>query len=189
MTMPSGIPSLSDMAAMYQPRPMAMTELNLSDDWRARWVDEQELPENAPVNYAYAVVVMGDKGYVTRARGSSVWGTVEGAVEAETAVDFVRRAVKEQTGGTMRTLELLGFLECRATSHNEQFRAGSIALRPMYLVVAKSIDDLPDASTYEKRRLPMNEFMMALRGRYPELVDHFGQAGQRYAIMRAKGEA
>lgn len=189
MTMPSGIPSLSDIAAMYQPRPMAMTELNLSDDWRARWIDEQELPENAPVNYAYAVVMMGDKGYVTRTRGGSVWGTVEGAVEGETPAAFVHRAAKEQTGATIRTLELLGFLECRATSHNEQFSAGSITVRPMYLVVAKSIGDLPGGSGYEKRRLPMNEYLMALRGRYPELMEHFGQAGQRYAIMRAKGEA
>lgn len=189
MTMPSGIPSLSDMAAMYQPRPMAMTELNLSDDWRARWIDEQELPENAPVNYAYAVVMMGDKGYVTRARGGSVWGTVEGAVEGETPAAFVHRAAKEQTGATIRTLELLGFFECRATSHNEQFPAGSITVRPMYLVVAKSIDDLPGDSAYEKRRLPMNEYLMALRGRYPELVEHLGQAAQRYAVMRAKGEA
>jgi ADP-ribose pyrophosphatase YjhB (NUDIX family) len=187
--MPSGIPSLSDIAAMYRPRPLALKELNLSDDWRARWIDEQDLPENAPVNYAYAVVMMGDKGYVTRPRGAAVWGTVEGTVEGETPDAFVQRAVKEQMGATIRSLELLGFLECRATSHNEQFEAGFITVRPMYMVVAKSIDDLPADSAYEKRRLPMNEYMMALRGRYPELTDYFGQAGQRYAIMRAKGEA
>ena len=189
MTMPSGIPSFADIAAMYRPRPLAVKELNLSDDWRARWIDEQELPENAPVNYAYAVVMMGDKGYVTRGRGTSEWGTVEGTVKGEAPEAFVKRAVKEQLGATVRSLELLGFLECRATSHNEEFPAGFTTVRTMYMVVAKSIDDLPAGSAYEKRRLPMNEYLMALRGRYPELADYFGQAGQRYAIMRAKGEA
>jgi hypothetical protein len=35
----------------------------------------------------------------------------------------------------------------------------------------------------------MNEYLIAVRNRYPELADQFGEAGQRYAVLRAKGEA
>jgi len=61
---------LSALAA-YEPRWPGVVELNLQDQWRARWVDEQVLPPNAPVNYAYAMVVAGEKGYVLRRPASS----------------------------------------------------------------------------------------------------------------------
>lgn len=183
------IPNMNDIGSIYIPRPLGAKELNLSDDWRGRWIDEQELPANAPVQYAYALVWMGDKGYVTRQRGDAVWGSVEGSVSGEKPDAFIKRAVKEQAGATIGQMEMIGFFECRATSHNPDFAKDTLSVRPLYLVVAKKVDDLPAGSAYEKRRLPLNEYMRAIRGRYPELADPISDAGQRYAVIRAKGGA
>ncbi len=189
MTYPNTPPDLGALASYYQPMPVAERELNLNDEWRARWYEQSELPESAPVAHEYVVVFMGDKGYVTRPTGAKVWGTPEGARGDETPDACARRAAKEQIGATLARLELLGFFECRATSHNTQFPKDFITVRPFYLGVAKKIDDLPDDSAFEKRRLPINEFMPALRGRYPELEPQVQAAGQRYAVLRARGEA
>jgi len=56
-------------------------------------------------------------------------------------------------------------------------------------VVAKKVADLPEGSDYERRRMRMAEFMVAMRARYPELEDYIGKCASRYAILRAKGEA
>ena len=79
--------------AAYEPRWPGVKELNIADDWRARWVDEQSLPENAPVHYAYALVVMGDKGYGVRESGGNRWGMLEGAtggVASEDQLELLR---------------------------------------------------------------------------------------------------
>ena len=188
MNYPNQPPDLGSLASFYQPMPVAAKEVNFNDEWRARWFAQSELPESAPVAYEYVVVVMGDKGYVTRPKGATVWGSVEGARGDETPEACVRRSVKEQLGATAGRIDLLGFFECRATSHNPEFPKDFITVRPVYLVVAKKIDDLPRDSAFEKRRLPINEFMPALRGRYPELEAQVQAAGQRYAILRAQGE-
>ena len=186
---PGQIPSMQDMMNMYQPRPAFKTELNLSDQWRGRWIDEQELPEYAPVNYAYAFVMMGDKGYVTRREDAQFWDTIEGAVEnGDSAEAFVRRAAKERMGATLGTLDMLGFFECRATSHNPEFDAGSITVRPLYLAVAKKVEDVPDGTGYVRRRLPRNEYMKAMRDRYAEMKDYVGMAGSHYVMLQAKGQ-
>jgi len=187
---PGQIPSMQDMMNMYRPRPAFKKELNLNDQWRGRWVDEQELPEYAPVNYAYAFVLMGGKGYVTRPKdGDSHWDTIEGAVEAgENAEKFVRRSAMERMGATVGTLEMIGFFECRATSHNPDYAVGSITVRPLYLVVAKKIDDVPEGSGYARRRLPLNEYMKAMRDRYAEIPEYVGMAGSRYVVLEAKGQ-
>ncbi|HXU22564.1 MAG TPA: hypothetical protein VN697_00915 [Tepidiformaceae bacterium] len=179
---------MQDMMNMYQPRPAFKKELNLNDQWRGRWIDEQELPEYAPVNYAYAFVMMADKGYVTRREDEQFWDTIEGAVEGESAEAFVRRAAKERMGATVGTLDMIGFFECRATSHNPDFAAGSITVRPLYLVVAKKVDDVPDGTGYVRRRLPRNEYMKAMRDRYAEIKDYVGMAGSRYVMLQAKGQ-
>ena len=44
--------------AAYEPVWPGVKELNIQDDWRARWVDEQELPDNAPVHFVYSLLVM-----------------------------------------------------------------------------------------------------------------------------------
>lgn len=174
---------------IYIPNAIGVRELNLDNDWRGRWVNMDELPEHAPVDYAYAAVLMGDKGYVTRPRGQAVWGTVEGATGSEAVQAFLKRALKEQMGATIARTEMLGFLECRATQHNPDVPKDTIRVRPVFLVVAKKVDDIGAESPYERRRLPMNEYLKAVRNRYPELAEQFGDAGQRYAVLRAKGEA
>lgn len=175
--------------AAYEPRWPGVKELNLADEWRARWVDEQVLPENAPVYQFYALVMMGDKGYATRERGQGSWRMVEGPAGPEGVEAAVRAAVKEHTGATSGLVELIGFLECKATMHNAEFKQGDLTVRPLYVVTAKKVDDLPDGSAYERRRFPMNEYMVAMRARYPELLDYLTMAVSRYAVMRARGEA
>jgi hypothetical protein len=186
---PNQPPDIGALAAMYMPRPAAVRELNLNDEWRGRWYEADELPENAPVNYAYALVLMGDKGYVTRPAGQTAWGTVEGPTEPGKPESFLKTAIKAQTGATPAHTELIGFFECRATSHNPDFEKDAITVRPLYLAVAKSVGDLGPGAAYEKRRLPLNEYTRAIRDRYTEIEEQMQMACQRYAVLRARGEA
>lgn len=174
--------------ARYEPRWPGVKELNLADQWRARWVDEQALSEHAPVNYVYSLMLMGDKGYVTREKGESKWGMLEGDTGDVAPDAFLAAASKDRFGVTPARIELIGFFECKATRHNSAYSAGELTVRPLYLIAAKKVEDLPDSSTYERRRFPLNEYMVALRARYPELLDYLGLAASRYAILRAKGE-
>jgi ADP-ribose pyrophosphatase YjhB (NUDIX family) len=177
--------------ARYKPRWAGTLELNIGDRWRAVWVDEQELPEHAPVFYAYAMVFKGDKGYVTRPAAShESWRTVEGDLEpGETIEQALERMAREQVGATLKRKSLVGFLECKATQHNRDFETGVVTVRPLYVLVAKTVDDLPAASGFERRRLPLNEHMAAIRKRYPELDQDMARGAQRYAVMVARGEA
>lgn len=175
--------------AAYEPRWPGVKELNLADQWRARWVDEQVLPENAPVYHVYALVVMGDKGYATRQKGAGQWGMVEGPIGDLAVEQFIETAARERIGATLARAELIGFLECKATMHNTEFKQGELTVRPLYVLIAKKVDDLPDGSAFERRRFPMNEYMVAMRARYPELLDYLTEAASRYAVLRAKGEA
>jgi hypothetical protein len=182
------IPSLADIAA-YEPRWLGVKELNLGDAWRARWVGETTLPDNAPVFYAYAVVIFQGRGYVSRARGAAPWDTLEGRLEeGEKAEDFLKRVSRASFGADPGRTELLGFLECKATSHNREFPPGSVTVRPLYLLVARKMADGPRDSGFERRRLPMNEYIAAIRARYPELETHLGAAIERYLVLQSKGE-
>ncbi len=180
-----------DMSAIraYEPRWPGVRELNFADQWRARWVDEQDLPAGAPVHVAYAVVLMDDKGYATREKGSAKWEMLEGEVGSASAEDFLKAALKERIGGSPARMDLVGFFECKPTRHNTAFKPDDVTVRPMYVVVAKKVDDLAANSKYERRRFPLNEYMVALRARYPELADAVGLAANRYGVLRAKGEA
>ncbi|MCE7928594.1 MAG: hypothetical protein HUU14_04875 [Dehalococcoidia bacterium] len=179
MTFPS-----PEFGSYYEPRWPAVVELNFSDEWRARWVDERVLPEDAPVDYAYVIVWMGGFGYVTRSIGETVWRTVEGAPGAgEKPPAFVKRITREQTGATGQ-FELVGFFECKATSHNPSFPPGAVRVRPLYFVLASEVKDLGRESPYERRRLPVNEHLKALRQRYPEFETYLGKAADRYAMLR-----
>ncbi|MBE0611781.1 MAG: hypothetical protein IH609_20535 [Dehalococcoidia bacterium] len=173
----------------YEPRWPGVLELNLQDQWRARWVDEQELPENAPVSWAYGMVCMGDNGYATRAKGGARWEMIEGPTGDKQPEAFVKQAAIERMGATAGRMELIGFFECKATRLNTGVKPGTITVRPFYLVVAKKVADLPEGSDYERRRMRMAEFMVAMRARYPEFEDYIGRCASRYAILRAKGEA
>ncbi len=175
--------------AAYEPRWPGVRELNLADQWRARWVDEQTLSEHAPVKHLYALVLMGDKGYATRETGQAKWGMLEGEPGDLTPEAFLVAAAIERFGATPARIELIGFFECKATRQNAGYESGELTVRPLYLILAKRVDDLPESSNFERRRFPMNEYMVALRARHPELLDYLGLAAARYAILRAKGEA
>ena len=69
------------------------------------------------------------------------------------------------------------------------YPAGAITVRPIYLAVAATIDDVPDESGYVRRRMPFNEHSKAVRARYPELEPYITKALDRYMVLRAKGEA
>lgn len=175
--------------AAYEPRWPGVRELNFADQWRARWVDEQQLPPSAPVHIAYALVLMGDKGYATREKGGPKWEMIEGETGSASVEAFLKKALKERVGAIAARTDLVGFFECKPTRHNTEFPAETVMVRPMYVVVAKKVDDLPAASAYERRRFPMNEYIVALRARYPELADEVGLAANHYGVLRAKGEA
>jgi len=175
--------------ASYVPRWGGVKELNIADQWRAKWVDEQELPENAPVHYVYAIVCMADKGYATRESGENVWCMLEGEVGGEQPEAWLKKAAATRMAITPAKLDLVGFLECKATRHNTEFEQGTVVVRPFYVLVAKTVKDLPDDSLYERRRFPLNEYTVALRARYPEILDYLALATNRYAVLRAKGEA
>jgi|GEM_PF-4530888 len=174
---------------VYEPRWPGVKELNLADQWRARWVNEQELPEHAPVHYVYALLLMGDKGYAVREAGSNRWGMVEGLVGTQSAEEFLASAMMEQAGATIARAELAGFLECRPTRFNTEFSKDQLTVRPIYVVAAKSIADLPSGSRFERRRFPLNEYVVAMRARYPEFLDQLTQAFSHYAVMQAKAQS
>ena len=176
-----------DPSSIYIPPPLGVIELNLGDQWRALWVDSDTLPAGIPVDYAYALVCMGDNGYLTREAGSELWGTVEGRPgPGEKPLACVKRAAREQTGAVAAAVELIGYLECRATSHNPEHEAGTTRLRAFYLFVAKQVKDLGRDAAYERRRLPLNQQMVAIRKRYPEFEDHFSKAASAYALRQAR---
>ncbi|MFN0095213.1 MAG: NUDIX domain-containing protein [Dehalococcoidia bacterium] len=173
----------------YIPDPLGVRELNISDEWRGRWVEGAALPDGVPVLHGYAVVICDDKGYVTRPAGDARWGVVEGVVAPnETPLAWAKRAAKEQASATAGVVEMLGYLDCRATSHNAAFPVGTPSVRPIYLFAAKTVKELGKASGYERRRLPLNELAALLRSRYPEFEREMSDAVNRYMVLRAKGE-
>jgi hypothetical protein len=183
-----GIPDLGALAA-YKPLWPGVREHNLGDQWRAKFIDADEVPADAPVDYAYALLYGDGRGYVVRTTGSEAWGTVEGAVNAGETFDAgVKRLCLEQAGATIKKVVVTGFLECKATSHNPNYPVGSIVVRPFTVALASKVDDLPDASPYQRRRLPTNEHMVAIRRHYPDFEKYLGQAGDTYFVMAAKGE-
>lgn len=178
-----------DMNAVrsYVPRWAGVVELNLADQWRAKWVNEQELPTNAPVNYAYAMVCLDNYGYAFRAEGTEKWGMIEGATGDEKPEAFIK-AFATKNGITTARIDLVGFLECKATRHNKEYEMGDITVRPLHVVTAKKASSTPPKDTgFERRRFPLNQYAVALRARYPELDDYIGKASLRYEIIRTKG--
>lgn len=182
-------PGMPPVGSIYIPPPAATKELNLNDEWRGRWVDGEELPSDTPVVYAYALVYMEDRGYATRPADTDEWGMVELSITGSKPEAEIKQAVKEQTGGTAEKLVATGYLECVATSHHSTLPAGSVAVRPLYVAVLKSIKDLGREAPYQRRRLPLNEYVAAMRKRYPEIRRQVSDAAARYVAMRAKGEA
>ena len=181
-------PGMDDLPA-YKPRFPGRHDLNLGDQWRAHHVDDGELPENAPVLMFYALVAKGDRGYVTRKHGDTAWHIVEAAYDgSQPLADALAAAVYEQTGARVSGSFMSGFLECRATQHNREFKEGSMSVRPLFFVAANEVEDVPDDSGYERRRMPMNEYANAMRQYYHELHPYLLRAIDRYLIRHTKGE-
>lgn len=178
-----------DMPYIPEPRWAGILELNIGDAWRAVWVEGDTLPEGVPALFAYAEVLMGDKGYVTRPKGEEPWRTIETPVEKGTdPVAAVKNAAQLQTGAVAGKIVQLGFLECRATKLNPEYESGAISVQPVYLIAAKDMKDTPKDSPFERRRLPINEYAAAIRKRYPELSTYLALASEKFLVMKAKGE-
>lgn len=183
------IPSMSDIANMYRPLPLAVKELRINDQWLGRWSDADELPEHAPVGYVYATLYSGDKGYLVRPRGTQdVWAAIDDETAGEDPETWLGREVPARTGLQIGQLVLVGFLECRPTKFNDVPKE-TIQVRPLYIVIAGKVDDVPEASGYERRRVILNDYLTAMRNRYPEIRSYMERAHDRYLTMRAKGEA
>ena len=170
-------------------REPGVIEMNIAGQWRARWVEAAELPAGVEVTVVRGIIFADDRGYALRPHGGATWNGIEDELPAgEQPEAFIKRIVKERIGITVGTLVLIGYQACKATSQNTTHREGEITLRPLYLVVGKTVKESPAGSGYERRRWPVNEFGMVMRTRYPEFETRISELLQRYGVGRAKGE-
>ena len=184
------LPEMPDVPNFYIPDPLGVRELNLGDLWRARWIEDEPLPRGVRVEYVYATVLLDDRGYLCRPAGAEQWDAVEGQPEeGARAEPWVKRACRDRVGAETRMIQLIGFLDCRATSHNPAHKAGSRAVMPFYTVGARRVAMSPRDPGFERRRLPLNEYGVALRKRYPQFIPYFPAMVDRYVILKAQGEA
>lgn len=182
------MPEMPDLSSLPEPRWAHLLELNISDQWRARWIKDEDLPAEVPVNHAYGLVYAGDRAYVCRPEGDSRWGTVECQPGTTDPIKAIKAAAKDQTGATIKSAVLVGFLYCTATSFNADYEAGAPATRPIYVLTASKVDDIPEGSPFERRRLPINEHIKTLRERYPEIHSYLAEAAEKYVVLHARGE-
>ncbi len=109
-------------------------------------------------------------------------------------LDYLREHNRHPNGGIQEryTLPLRDFVFGNPvrllTSLNPDFEAGATTTRPIYVLVADSVEDVPDESGFERRRLPLNEHITLMRGRYAEIEKYIAEAANMYAVMRARGE-
>ncbi len=170
-------------------REPGVVETNIGDQWRARWVDTAELPDGVEVTLVRALLFAGDKGYALRPIDAKNWDAIADDLPAGESPDgYLKRILKERIGIVAGTIELIGFQACRATRHNPTHKEGALTLRPLYLVAASGVEAIPAGSGYERRRMPLNEYGVAMRARYAEVEPHLTKLLQRYAVMLAKGE-
>ncbi len=183
-----GSPSF-DPSSFYIPEPAGVYEHNLGDEWRGIWMDTEEVPEGILLSGCYLFLFMDGKGYVTRSSEDVTWGTPTGVpAEGESFQQLVARMAKEQAGITLKKTIVHGMLGCKATSHNAKYPAGSISLQPFVIGIASKVDDIAASSGSMRRRLPANEYIAAMRKRYPEWERYVGDLVSRYLILEAKGE-
>jgi hypothetical protein len=172
------------------PDPPGVREIRLGDAWLARWSDSNELPKDVPASAVYAAVVMDGKGYIARRKGDSAWQSIEGTPEpGEKPETALKRLLKERMAATVARADVIGFLECRATSFHPTLPAGAASVQPIYLVVAKTVGNMAPDSPWERRRLPLNEHIAVLRLAYPQYEEYFAKTVHLYAVLRARGEA
>lgn len=186
---PNGPPNMAEIGAVLaQMRYRGVVELRLGNDWLARWEQGDELPRGVPVIDVYASVYLGDKGYVFRPRGEEMWGTLNGRPDGDEKPLPYLKSLAKAGGITPGKVVLIGYFDCKATSHNTEYPAEARAVLPFYAIAAKTAKDVPADSPYERRRLPINEHMAALRQRYQEFEIPLSEAADRYLILRARGE-
>ena len=174
----------------YMPDPPGVREIRLGDAWLARWSDSNVLPEGVQASAVYAAVVMDGKGYITRPKGETAWQSIEGYPEpGEKAEAALKRFLNERMAATVSRADVIGFLECRSTSFHPSLPAGAFSVQPIYLVVAKTVGNMAPDSKWERRRLPLNEHIAALRLAYPQYEEYFAKTVHLYAVLRARGEA
>jgi ADP-ribose pyrophosphatase YjhB (NUDIX family) len=172
------------------PVPKGARELNIGDQWRALYVNAEALPEGLPIIHAYAVVFAGDRGYVTREKGASNWAIVDAPVPHGASLnDAISAAVHEQTGVRVDRTEVTGYLDCKATQFNTDFGQGTRAARAFVIAIAADVEDMPEESGRERRRLRLNEFAANVRKQHAELERPLSDAIDRYMVLRARGEA
>lgn len=179
-----------DPSSFYVPPPPGVREHNLGDLWRGVWVAGSDIPEGLPLDHTYILLFMAGRGYVVRESESETWGTIEMKPnEGEKLDDFVKRVLSEEFGATLKTHIVTGYLDCKATSHNPDYPAGTRTLRPMVIASASEMADQRPNAKYARRRLPANEYIAMMRQKYPELQAYFGDAINQYLILNARGEA
>lgn len=174
-----------------KPRWLAAPEVNFTNHWRARWIQEDAVPKDVPASHVYAILVMDGKGYAVRARGGEArWAIVEGAVpEGAKLESHVKQLVKERTGGTVGKLVTAGYLVCKATQHNPEFEGGTLRLRPVCVAVIKTMKDLGPDAPWERRRYQLNQYAQLLRHEYPIEAPYLREALDKYLVLQARGEA
>ncbi len=187
MVAPQGVQGIPSRFDFKEPKWLFEPEVTFDSAWRARWVAGGPLPSNAFVSPVYGVLVMDDKGYMTRKKAEGgPWWALEGApTGTEKPLATLQRIAREQTGATVGASELMGYFVCKATQNNPDFAIGTLALRPVYLAIAKSMKDLGPASEWERRRYPMNEFAQMLRQQYVILSPSLTTAVNRYFAIQA----
>ncbi len=181
-------PSL-DFSRIPEMRYAAVEELNFGDQWRARFMRAQKLPPGARATHVYALAFLGDRGYLGRQRDTETWSAIDGAVEAgETGPAAAKRLARDRMGLVAGKVIMVGFLEAIATRHNRNYKTGEAVYRPVYIVAGKSVKDIPASSNYERRRLPLNEYAVAVRRLHSEVDVGFSHAIDQYLLLRSKGE-
>jgi hypothetical protein len=176
---------------MQPKRPLKFSgviEINLGDNWRGVYT-EGAPPKNVPVLYAIGILVRKEKGFLVRKTAEDFWNVLEGnPVKGEQTDTFLSRIAEEQAGIDIDRIITLGFDDLKATRHNTDYEIGTQAIRTFSLVIADTVGQIPEESGYTRRRLPLSEYAVAVRKRYPEFTKHLGKALDQYIIMRAKNE-
>ena len=163
-------------------------EINLGNNWRGVYT-EGAPPKDVPVLYAIGILVKKEKGFLVKKTVEDFWNVLEGNPEkGEQSDTFLSRIAKKQAGIAIDRILTLGFDDLKATRHNTDYEIGTQAIRTFSLVIADTVGQIPEESDYTRRRLPLSEYAVAVRKRYPEFTKHLGKALDQYMIMRAKDE-
>lgn len=183
----TGVPNIP-MQPRRAPKHAGVIEINLGDEWRGVY-EEGEPPEGTPVLFAIGILVKKDKGLLVKKITADRWSILEGIPEKDESTDaFLKRIAEEHAGVSTNKILTLGHDNLKATRHNTEYELGTQAVRTFSLVIAETVGQIPEDSEYTRRRVPLSEYAVTVRQRYPEFTKHLGKALDQYVIMRAKDE-